>query len=544
MKATLVAASPVPSRAASKEANDVPPVGGADFGVLVTLLRQLIATRPAGVPILDVPTSGSSAVPGEAPLLAAVGRGVARTSRGSLGGEALALEASGEDTGARDDDRRAAARATIAHLAAPTVVPLVGPASPMKTNVLDGPWPSNGEASGTAESPSRAVTLPRSSNGADRAPGGAPLAPSAEPSPNALVAPRDDAVATTNAVVVEGTFAASFEPRIDAATPVPARTGNGMPASPTPPASPPTAVAHARPGGSAPPPATDAAARPTSDGVSGDSLRGGAPAVTTTGNSEPAVAPPAPRDVRDRAMTFDGPGPAPPHGAGGTGGAPARPRGAMSIAAVPSDAPAARSEGVLARAGGTEELTDPVSEARPRLVRDTDADVQASGEGIGAAGEAPGTMSRTTPSRAVESGAVEVTRHPIEQVAARLGEIRHGDRREIVLRLDPPDLGVVRIEARLEGTRLHVQIHTEQASTRELLAETLPRLRESLSQQGFEPSSISVHLGLDGSGYQPGHDRTPIIPEPVAGGPPARPRPARASDPVAAVASDGLDLWA
>jgi hypothetical protein len=538
MNATSVATSPVPPRAASKEANDVPLVGGADFGVLVALLQQLIATRPAGVAILDVPASGPSPAAADAPLLAAVGRGVVPTSRGPLGGEALALETAGDDAGA-----------TIADLVAPTGVPVVAPASPMlvvarsaplETNVLDGPWPSNVEAFDAAGALSPATTLPRSSNGADRAPGDTLLAPSAGPSPNVVVLPRGDAPATTSAAAE--TFAASFEPRVDAAAPAPARTGNGTAAAPTPP--PPPAVAHVPPGGSAlPSPATDATARPK-DGASVDAPRGGAP----------AAAPTAPRDVQDGAMTVDGHGPSstskpgepsPPAPASprrDVDGGPARTRGAMPIAAVSSDAPAARSEGVLPRPVGAEELTDAVSAGRPRLVRDTGADVQASGEGLGVAGEAP-VMSRATPSRAVENGPVEITRHPIEQVAARLGEIRHGDRREIFLRLDPPDLGVVRIEARLEGTRLSVQIHTEQASTRELLAAALPRLRESLSQQGFEPSLISVHLGLDGSGYQPGHDRTPLVPEPVAGGPPARPRPASASDPVPA-ASAGLDLWA
>jgi hypothetical protein len=531
MNATIAAASPVPSRAASTEATDVPTVGGADFGVLVALLQQLIATRPAGVVTLDVPASGPLPVADDAPLLAAVGRGVGPTSRGSLGGEALVLEASGDDADARKnehDDARDDARATIAGLAAPTLVPVVAGASPtlvvaratpLVTNVLEGPWPSHVEASDPAEAPSLAATLPRSSNGADRA-----------------VLPRGD---------VPATFAASFEPRVDAAAAAPAHTENGTLASPTP---------------LTPPLTPDATARPK-DGVSVDAPRGagGAPARTrgappiaavpsaaaaapahtengTPGSPTPLTSPPAPDAT---ARPKDGVSVDAPRGAGG---APARTRGAPPIAAVPSGLPGVRSESMLPRTDA-EELTDGVSAGRPRLARDTAADVQASGEGIGVAGEAPVTTSRATPSRDVESGPVEIARHPIEQVATRLREIRPGDRREIFLRLDPPDLGVVRIEARLDGTRLSVQIHTEQASTRELLAEAIPRLRESLSQQGFVPDQISVHLGLGGSGHQPDHDRTSLIPEPVAGGPPARPRPASASDPIPA-ASAGLDLWA
>jgi flagellar hook-length control protein FliK len=137
----------------------------------------------------------------------------------------------------------------------------------------------------------------------------------------------------------------------------------------------------------------------------------------------------------------------------------------------------------------------------------------------------------------------ESARDPVDQIATRLGEVRGQGRHELSLRLDPPDLGAVRIDARLEGARLHVQIRAEHAPTGELLADALPRLRESLVQQGFVPADVSVHLGLDASGRQFTHDGAPTFTAPPDREPAPEPRAARATARVVAT-TDGLDVWA
>jgi flagellar hook-length control protein FliK len=144
---------------------------------------------------------------------------------------------------------------------------------------------------------------------------------------------------------------------------------------------------------------------------------------------------------------------------------------------------------------------------------------------------------------AAASARPEPVRDPVDQIATRLRDVRTDGRHEISLRLDPPDLGAVRIDARLEGARLHVQIRVEQLRTGEALADALPRLREALSQQGFVPSEISVHLGLDASGRQFARDGAPTFTPPRDGEPSPQPQVVRA--PARAVAlSDGLDVWA
>jgi hypothetical protein len=143
----------------------------------------------------------------------------------------------------------------------------------------------------------------------------------------------------------------------------------------------------------------------------------------------------------------------------------------------------------------------------------------------------------------IERANAHPAREPIDQIATRLREVKTPGRHELSLRLDPPDLGTVRIEARLEGPRLHVQIRAEHAPTRDLLADALPRLRESLAQQGFVPTEVSVQLGFDASGRQFTRDSTPMFTPPSDGEPAPLPKVVRTATRVAA-ASDGLDVWA
>ncbi|HYE90848.1 MAG TPA: flagellar hook-length control protein FliK [Terriglobales bacterium] len=128
-------------------------------------------------------------------------------------------------------------------------------------------------------------------------------------------------------------------------------------------------------------------------------------------------------------------------------------------------------------------------------------------------------------------------------MVARLSRVRGDGQHEISVRLDPPELGGVQVDARLEGTRLTVRIHAEQAAARELLAEALPRLRASLAEQGFVPGEVSVQLGLDSSPRGRGGDDRPVPPTFASGGPAPSPKLVPAV-PYRVRAGEGLDLWA
>jgi flagellar hook-length control protein FliK len=161
------------------------------------------------------------------------------------------------------------------------------------------------------------------------------------------------------------------------------------------------------------------------------------------------------------------------------------------------------------------------------------------------------SMSAARAMAADEPGRPDGVRAPVfEQVAARLQQLRTDGRHEFTMRLDPADLGGVTIDARLEGTRLTVHIRAEHGATQELLNDTLPRLREALSQQGFAPDQLSVQLGLDGSGGSGGgaaRDGARSFTAPTLPGfpAPAPLRTPRGSVPTTVSgARGGLDVWA
>ena len=143
-----------------------------------------------------------------------------------------------------------------------------------------------------------------------------------------------------------------------------------------------------------------------------------------------------------------------------------------------------------------------------------------------------------------ESSRPQPARDPIDQIATRLRDVRGPGHHEISVRLDPPELGAVRIDARLDGARLQLSISAEHAPTGELLADALPRLRDALSQQGFVPTDVTVHLGFEAAGRQFTRDDAPTFTPPRTGEPTLPSPVVRLPAAFAAVTSDGLDVWA
>ena len=130
----------------------------------------------------------------------------------------------------------------------------------------------------------------------------------------------------------------------------------------------------------------------------------------------------------------------------------------------------------------------------------------------------------------------------VEQVAERVVLLRREGHGEIALRLDPPDLGAVRIEAVMEGGKLRLEIRAEAESARQALESALPRLRESLAQQGIVADQVSVHLGLDSAP----RDFTGGQSAPTTRPPSSPTAPPRLVAPVAhpaTVRADGVDVW-
>jgi flagellar hook-length control protein FliK len=131
-----------------------------------------------------------------------------------------------------------------------------------------------------------------------------------------------------------------------------------------------------------------------------------------------------------------------------------------------------------------------------------------------------------------------------EQVAERVRTLDRPGRHELTVRLDPPDLGSLRIEARLDGNRLALRLVAEGERARDALEQALPRLRDSLSQHGIVATRLDVDLGNGAASHQSPREGA-WAPAPT----PAPPAPAREIRRVAALGErepniEGVDLWA
>lgn len=69
----------------------------------------------------------------------------------------------------------------------------------------------------------------------------------------------------------------------------------------------------------------------------------------------------------------------------------------------------------------------------------------------------------------------------------------HDSGQQLSLQITPPDLGTVRIEVHSHGGVLTARLEADSPAARQLLAEHLPQLRESLQQQGANVDRIDVY---------------------------------------------------
>jgi flagellar hook-length control protein FliK len=72
---------------------------------------------------------------------------------------------------------------------------------------------------------------------------------------------------------------------------------------------------------------------------------------------------------------------------------------------------------------------------------------------------------------------------------ARLG------RKEAVLQLDPPELGKIKIDLRVEDGKLHAQIIAEGPDSKKLLEAHLPELRQALAAGRLDVADVCVTQG-------------------------------------------------
>ena len=103
-----------------------------------------------------------------------------------------------------------------------------------------------------------------------------------------------------------------------------------------------------------------------------------------------------------------------------------------------------------------------------------------------------------TESRATRESADAVTRTPFDKLVSSM-RLRLGARNSWVrLRLEPPELGRIRVDVRMAGTEIRVKVQAETELARQMLTDRVGRLKASLQQHGIHVERFEVVTNLAG----------------------------------------------
>jgi flagellar hook-length control protein FliK len=83
----------------------------------------------------------------------------------------------------------------------------------------------------------------------------------------------------------------------------------------------------------------------------------------------------------------------------------------------------------------------------------------------------------------------------VDQVLERISVDRVGNQSRIVVKMNPEELGEVKLALTMEKDQLRAQLLTQNHQVQEILEKHLPKLHEALSQQGVKLEDIQV--GVD-----------------------------------------------
>ncbi|MEE4253116.1 MAG: flagellar hook-length control protein FliK [Desulfuromusa sp.] len=81
-----------------------------------------------------------------------------------------------------------------------------------------------------------------------------------------------------------------------------------------------------------------------------------------------------------------------------------------------------------------------------------------------------------------------------DQVVTHLSGSVNGDTGRMVLRLQPAELGSLRLELIVEGDRIQANLHAQSHQVQEVLERNLPQLRHALAEQGLKIDQFQVNV--------------------------------------------------
>ena len=81
-----------------------------------------------------------------------------------------------------------------------------------------------------------------------------------------------------------------------------------------------------------------------------------------------------------------------------------------------------------------------------------------------------------------------------DQVVTRISGSFNGESGRMVLRLQPAELGSLKLELIVEGDRIRANLHAQSHQVQEVLERNLPQLRNALAEQGLKIDQFQVNI--------------------------------------------------
>jgi len=112
-----------------------------------------------------------------------------------------------------------------------------------------------------------------------------------------------------------------------------------------------------------------------------------------------------------------------------------------------------------------------------------------------AAGQ-PAAIAAEAAARRIINNAPAPHRTVLQQIHSGLLQNMGQGRQQLTLQLNPPELGSLTVNLRVFGKEVHAVLRAENQDARQLIAENLPLLRQSLETQGLKVSRLEVQAQL------------------------------------------------
>ncbi len=113
-----------------------------------------------------------------------------------------------------------------------------------------------------------------------------------------------------------------------------------------------------------------------------------------------------------------------------------------------------------------------------------------------------GKVMPTTPMVQLPSGQQVAESQIFDQVVARFSSGINGGTKRMVLRMQPAELGSLKIELMVEGDRVRANLQAQSMQVQEVLERNLPQLRNALAEQGLKIDQFQVDVNKDQSQQQ------------------------------------------